>query len=161
LPQADSAAPPAPPPAAAAAAAAPVGPGRVYAFLWEEQRAELFVASGQTVADARLLVAERFGSLAEYVTLLYGGRQLRDDVVLERLRVPPAGHVAVYIRDMSALFVRSVRMNDPGRDRPDDYEALLERLIAATGARRLDCARCLRFCGYDYGAALEALRDAG
>jgi hypothetical protein len=137
----------------------PTHPGRLYNFLWGEQRVEIFVGDGQTVADARQLVAERFGSMADYVTLLYAGRQLKDATVLDHLRVPPDRHLMVYIRDMSRLFLRSVRMNDPGKDRPDNYEELLDRLIAATGNSRLTCGRCLRFYDFDYDAALEALTN--
>jgi hypothetical protein len=60
---------------------------------------------------------------------------------------------------MDSIFLRSVRMDDPGTDRPDNYDELLERLIQESRQNRLTCARCLRFYQFDYDVALKRLME--
>jgi hypothetical protein len=74
------------------------GGTRLYTFIWGEQIFEKPLSEDATVAEAKILIAEELGSRPELVTLLFFGKQLQDQRIIARLRVPPDGRIIVCIR---------------------------------------------------------------
>jgi hypothetical protein len=94
-------------PAPPARAAADSSGKRQYEFICDEDKFSLEIAKGQTVSDAKKMVAEHCGTTFELVTLLYLGRQLKDQIVISSLRVPLDGYILVHIREMTSIFLQS------------------------------------------------------
>jgi hypothetical protein len=144
-------------------------PKRTYRFIWGEEIADLEIANGQRVSEAKVVVADYWNSMTELITLLYHGKQLKDRMIISSLRIPHDGHIIVYIREMRSIYLRSCQ--DIGRqigsalggsvraEPPDNYEELLDALVAATGEDRIMCMRCLKYFGYDFDRALSELQS--
>jgi hypothetical protein len=143
-------------------------PKRKYRFIWGEEIADLEIANGQRVSDAKVVVADYWNSMTELITLLYLGKQLKDRLIISSLRIPPDGHIVVYIRDMRSIYLRSCQNVDgqmgstiggtAGVEQPDNYEDLVDALTTQTGEDRIVCMRCLKYLGYDFDRALSELQ---
>jgi hypothetical protein len=142
----------------------PAGPGRAYRFVWGDETADLAIQNGQRVNEAKVVVADYWNTEAGLVTLLYLGKQLKDRMIISSLRIPPDGHIAVYIREMRSIYLRSCI--DIGRiggqaeqpPHPDNYDEMLDLLVADTGKDRIMCARCFKFYEYDFERARTELQ---
>jgi hypothetical protein len=83
-------------------------------------------------------------------------------MIISSLRVPPDGHIVVYIREMRSIYLRSCR--EIGRQaeqppQPDNYNEMLDALVAQTGKDRVMSARCFKFYGYNFTRALAELHS--
>jgi hypothetical protein len=78
-----------------------------YNFILGEETFALKFAPGDKVGDARKRIQERFGipDIAD-VTLIFGGKDLRDAFVLDRLRVGTR-QILVHRRDRSEVLLHS------------------------------------------------------
>jgi hypothetical protein len=93
-------------------ATAPYTVKRKYGFIWGEEIADLEIANGQRVSDAKVVVADYWNSMTELITLLYLGKQLKDCLIISSLRIPPDGRIVVYIRDTQSIYLRSCQNID-------------------------------------------------
>jgi hypothetical protein len=99
-------------------------PKRKYQFIWGEEIADLEIANGQRVSDAKVVVADYWNSMTELITLFYLGKQLKDRLIISSLRIPLDGHIVVYIRDMRSIYLRSCQ--NVGRTRSYDWSLRVE-----------------------------------
>jgi hypothetical protein len=142
----------------------PAGPGRTYRFFWGDETADLAIQDGQRVSEAKVLVAHYWNTEAALVTLLYLGKQLKDGLIVSSLRIPVDGHILVYIREMRSIYLRSygaigrIGGQPEQAPPPDNYDEILDALVAETGRDRIICARCFRFYGDDFERALAELQ---
>jgi hypothetical protein len=72
-----------------------------------DQRNETFAVGferGKTVKDARIAIATRYDMDFEFVTLVYGGKPLRDTFILDRLRIGKQ-KISVYLKGQSEVVL--------------------------------------------------------
>jgi hypothetical protein len=80
---------------------------RKYRFVWGDDIADLEIANGQRVSEAKIVVADYWNSMPELITLYCRGRKLRDRAILSLMRIPPDNRICVYIRDAGLVYLRS------------------------------------------------------
>jgi hypothetical protein len=136
---------------------APVGP--MYLFEYEDVQFTLSIPPEGKVIDAKEQIADRYRTIADYVSLLFRGRNLKDESVLVRLRIG-TGKITVLIQSVEAILLQSVGCESRIRSaKPANFIDLVNRLHAETGTDVRTCSRCLSFCNYDYDQSFAALRD--
>jgi hypothetical protein len=144
-------------------------PKRTYRFMWGDDIADLEIANGQRVSEAKIVVADHWNSMTELITLYCRGRKLRDRAILSLMHIPRDDRIVVSIRDAGLVYLRShpdvgCQMRsaacDSGRaEPPANYEDLIDALVAVTGEDRMTCMRCLKYFGYDFDRALSELHS--
>jgi hypothetical protein len=137
---------------------APQPRGPAYTFCYEGDEFVLEMGAEATVRDAKQIIAEKYESIADYVSLLFCGRNLRDESVLLRQRIGN-GKIVVYIRSLDAILLQSVGYGSRrGAKKPANFLELVNRLERESGKDIRTCSRCLTFYDYEYDRALAALR---
>lgn len=89
--------------------ASETGPGRNYQFIIESDECELFVLDSDTVSDVKRKIAKLEFTSPDLVSISVAGRQLNDDVVLSRLRIPSHVRVMALIQDVSEIMLRTAK----------------------------------------------------
>jgi hypothetical protein len=112
-----------------------------------------------TALRAKELIAHRYATVAEYVSLLFCGRNLKDECVLSRQRIG-AGKIIIYIRSLEAIMLQSIGFGSArGVNKPPNFIDQVNRLQRETGKDARTCTRCYTFFNYDFDGALAALQE--
>jgi hypothetical protein len=112
------------------------------------------------VLQVKEMIASRYHTIADYVSLLFCGRNLKDEQVLFRQQVG-SGKIIIYIRRLDVILLQSVGHGSRrGPSKPNDFVERVTRLQQAIGKDARTCSRCLAFYEYDFDQALSAMREA-
>jgi hypothetical protein len=150
-----------PPPSAPSAAARPAvgSAGPTYTFEYEGEEFELSIPIEAKVLRAKEMVADRYHTIADYVSLLFCEQNLKDELILFRQRIG-SRKIIIYIRRLDAILLQSVGYGSRrALPKPSDFVERVTRLQQATGRDARTCSRCLTFYDYDFDQALSALRE--
>jgi hypothetical protein len=88
------------------------GPRATYRLKWDEKVTKIELGDDQTVGDAKLMYASKVNVRAEHVTILCGGKVMRDAHVLSERRIPAGSEIIVYVntlRFISLIILSNVR----------------------------------------------------
>jgi hypothetical protein len=129
-----------------------------YLFQNEDNEFTLPIPASWTVFETKEKVADRYETKAEYVSLLFSGRNMKDATLLIHQRIG-AKPIIVYIRRFDTILLESVGYGSRrGAGKPSDFIERVNRLENETGQDRRTCSRCLMFYDYDVDRAREALQ---
>jgi hypothetical protein len=131
-----------------------------YLFKYDDDEFNLSIPASATVADVKQMIAERYGNELDKVSLLFRGRNLKDESLLIHQRIGDKT-IIVYIRSMEPIILESIGYGSSliRVPKPANFNDLVGRLERETGASNRTCSRCLIFYEYDVDRALNALRD--
>jgi hypothetical protein len=135
------------------------GADPTYTFDYEGDEFEFSLPTDAKVLQAKEKIADRYHTIADYVSLLFCGRNLKDELILFRQRIG-SRKIIVYIRRLDAILLQSVGYGSRrGSPKPSDFVDRVTRLQQATGRDARTCSRCLTFYDYNFDRALSALRE--
>jgi hypothetical protein len=131
----------------------------IYMFQYEEEVFQLTIPVDGTALKAKELIAIRYQTIAEYVSLLFCGRNLKDECVLSRQRIG-SGKIIVYIRSLDAIMLQSLSFGSRrSAVKPADFVERVNLLQQKSGKDARTCSRCDQFYDYNSERTLAALQD--
>jgi hypothetical protein len=130
----------------------------IYHFQYEEDEFELPIPADWTVFQTKEKVAIRYETNADYVSLLFCGRNMKDETLLIHQRIGNK-KIIVYIRRFDPILLESIGYGARrGVEKPRDFIERVNRLERETSQDHRTCSRCLIFYDYDVDAARDALQ---
>jgi hypothetical protein len=137
----------------------PASDCRIYLFQYEDEEFNLPIPAAWTVFETKGKVAVRYQTIADYVSLLFSGRNLKDETLLIHQRIGNK-KIIVYIRRFDPILLESIGYGSRrGAAKPSDFIERVNRLERDTGQDRRTCSRCLIFYDYDVDRARDGLEQ--
>jgi hypothetical protein len=139
------------------AGSVPVSDCPTYLFQYEDDDFNLPIPAAWTVFQTKEKVAIRYHTIADYVSLLFCGRNLKDETLLIHQQIGNK-KIIVCVRRFNAILLESIGYGSRrGAEKPSDFIERVTVLESDTGQDRLTCSRCLIFYDYDVSRARDAL----
>jgi hypothetical protein len=128
----------------------------MYTFKYENNEFQLSIPMDAKVVQVKGLIADRYHTILDYISLLFRGRNLKDELILFRERIA-SRKIIVYIRRLDATLLQSLGYGSQrSPSTPSDFLERVTRLQRATGKDSRTCSRCLTFFGYDFDQNQDA-----
>jgi hypothetical protein len=129
----------------------------IYLFQYEDEEFNLPIPTAWTVFETKGKVAVRYHTIADYVSLFFFARNLKDEALLIHQRIGNK-KIDVYVHCFDPTLLESIGYGSRrGVEKPSDFVERVNQLERDTGQDRRTCSRCLIFYDYDVDRARSAL----
>jgi hypothetical protein len=131
-------------------------------YLFQNQNVEFRVQipADWTVFQVKELIAIRFHTIADYVSLVFYGRNLKDELLFSR-EVIQNEAIMVYVRTLETGLLKTLGYENRSEvEKPVDFLQRVNRLKQSCHLDSRTCSRSLIFYDYDMVSALRALKKS-